>query len=208
MKLTDIDEQLISEQMQLHHVPGMGIALLHRDGTVQSYCFGLADASTQTKVSPDTLFEAASLTKCPFAVIVGHLIDEGLIDPDRPLVHYYREEGYCADPAFEQVTARQVLSHSAGLPNWSARPVTLSFMPGQGYSYSGEGYYYLQRTIKHLTGKTLQQLYEQFIFEPAGMHHSAVQWRDELRTGFASRHDESGVLMPFREHPDNKGVAP
>lgn len=206
MKLTDIDEQFILEQMQLHHVPGMSIALLHRDGTVQSRCLGFADASV--KVTPDTLFEAASLTKCPFAIIAGRLMDAGLLDPDRPLVHYYREEGYCADPAFEQVTTRHVLSHSAGLPNWSARPVTLSFRPGQGYSYSGEGYYYLQRTLEHRTGKTLQQLYEHFIFEPAGMHRSVVQWHDGLRAGFASRHDESGALMPFREHPDNKGVAP
>ncbi len=208
MKLFDINRSFIEEQLQTHHVPGLSLCLLRPGLTVEAHCFGFADAEAESAVTPDTLFEAASLTKCPFAIIAGRLMDAGLLDPDRPLVQYYREKNYCTQPAFEKVSARHVLSHSAGLPNWSARPVTLSFAPGQGYQYSGEGYYYLQRTMEHLTGKTLQQLFENFIFEPAGMQHSTVQWQDALRAGFASRHNESGAVLPFREHPDCKGFAP
>ena len=51
-----------------------------------------------------------------------------------------------------RVTARHVLTHTSGLPNWRHAPGPLepATEPGETYAYSGEGYFFLQRVVERV----------------------------------------------------------
>jgi len=85
------------------------------------------------------------------------------------------------DPRFARITGRMVLSHTSGLPNWSRRqPLTLLADPGSKWSYSGEGYVYLQRVIETITGEPLQTFVLSAVLTPLHMDHSSFVWKPEF----------------------------
>jgi CubicO group peptidase (beta-lactamase class C family) len=76
-----------------------------------------------------------------------------------------------------RLQARIVLSHRTGFPNWrDGDSLTIYFTPGERFSYSGEGYVYLQRAVEHITGKPLSEYMSEAVFTPLGMSSSYV-WR-------------------------------
>ena len=107
------------------------------------------------RVTHDTVFQAASMSKPVFAYAVMELAERGVLQLDTPLTKYTRKRLIAGDPRLDLITARHVLSHSTGLPNWrsSANPPQVKFTAGQKYGYSGEGYYYLQTVVTELTGR-------------------------------------------------------
>ena len=80
------------------------------------------------------------MSKPVFAYAVMKLAERGILQLDTPLTKYTRKRLITNDPQFDLITARHVLSHSTGLPNWrsSANPLRVNFTPGQKYGYSGE----------------------------------------------------------------------
>ena len=140
------------------------------------------------------IFEAASLSKPVFAAAVLTLVQQGKLDLDRPLANYfpgpYRHQqnpfvhgpfDTVSDPRLSRVTARMVLSHTSGLPNWSHhQPLAFIADPGQKWSYSGEGYVYLQRVVETITGVDLQTFVQKVVFAPLGMAHSSFVWKPEF----------------------------
>ena len=68
-----------------------------------------------------------------------------------------------------------MLSHSSGLRNWRGRvdqPLVPDFEPGTRFQYSGEGFYYLQRAVEHITGAGFEQFMEERVFNPLAMKSS------------------------------------
>ena len=182
--------------LQLASVPGMAIATV-RDAEVTVEGFGVRRAGADDKVTGDTVFEAASLSKPVFASIVMQLAAEGVIDLTRPLMSYLPLPNP-ADERAKSITATHVLSHSSGWRNWrSGRDVALTadFPPGSRFSYSGEGYFFLQRVVEKLTGKGLSRLARERVFGPLGMESSGYLWRAELDAAFASPHTNRGQPM-------------
>jgi len=173
-----------------------------------------------------TIFQAASISKVVFGYIVMKLVDQGLIDLDRPLYEYTNNtldvrflNAFPDDPEAnaqnenwaKMITARMALVHTSGISaNWmrsgsaSDAKITLSYEPGTSYIYSGEGTYYLQRVVQHITGKSLNELANEKVFTPFGMIHSSFEWRDEYHTTHAWGHYENnqpsatGNLRPER----------
>ena len=92
-----------------------------------------------------TVFEAGSVSKTVFAYAVLKLCEKGILSLDAPLTTYWSERPL-TDPRVDLITVRRVLCHTTGLPNWrsSDTPLGLAFTPGEQWSYSGEGYWYLQ----------------------------------------------------------------
>ena len=139
----------IARLMRLATVPGMSIATV-RGADVAVEGFGVRLAGSESPVTGDTVFEAASLSKPVFAAIVMQLVSEGAIDLARPLAEYLPLPNP-ADERAKAITATHVLSHSSGWRNWrGGREVTLAadFQPGERFSYSGEGYFFLQRVVE------------------------------------------------------------
>jgi CubicO group peptidase (beta-lactamase class C family) len=191
-------EAIIVRLMEQAHVPGLAIATVQGDTVDWHGEFGVRDAVTLAPVTADTPFQAASLSKPVFAYAVLKLVECGLLDLDRPLSAYVDEPFAPDDPLLDQVTARQVLCHTTGWPNWRPRgqPLRREHPPGERFGYSGEGYIYLQRAVEHLTGQSLAAFMQQALLVPLNLGHSQYAWSAEDDPAVATSHDDQGKPHP------------
>ncbi len=202
-------EQTIPALLDSGAVSGLSIAVASDSGIVWSRGFGVRNADTGEPVDANTVFEAASLSKPVFAYAVLQLVDDGLIDLDTPLYQYFEYEDIAHDERYKQITARIVLTHSAGFPNWRPRGgrLTIGFEPGTEFSYSGEGFGYLQRAVMQLTGQPLQEMMEERVFEPLGMTRSGYIWDDRFDANLALPHRSTGEVLEKRKPGPGQGHA-
>jgi CubicO group peptidase (beta-lactamase class C family) len=121
-------------------------------------------------------------------------MDRGLINLDGPLSRYLPEPYISGDDRINRITARIVLDHTTGFPNWRPRdqPIRIFFMPGEKFSYSGEGYVYLQKVVERITGKPLNDLMKETVFAPLGMSASSYVWRADYDRLSATGHNLGG----------------
>jgi len=187
-------------------VPGMVIvSFVDRHTTIVS-C-GVADVAHNRAMTPRTVFQAASLSKPVFALITLKLAAQGRLNLDEPLSHYlkapYRHDqtplgatptwDTVTDPRMAKVTARMVLSHQSGLPNWAfGEPLKFVADPGQRWNYSGEGLSYLAAVLETITGQSLPQLAAEQVFKPLGMRDSSYVWRSTYVGRMATGYDGKG----------------
>lgn len=178
--------------LELASVPGVAIAVVEQ-GAITTEGIGRRSATAGAPVGSETVFEAASLGKPVFAYGVLRLAERRAIDLDRPL-HAYVSLAKEGGPALRQVTARQVLSHTTGLPNWrsTAGPLQPETRPGTVFSYSGEGYFLLQRVVERITGAPFARWMQRAVLEPLGMTASSFAWRPSFDRVMATGHDAEG----------------
>lgn len=184
-------------------VPGVAVALVENGQPVWRGAFGFANARTGARVTEETVFEAASLSKPVVAYAVLQLAERGVIDLDTPLVRYTGRRYIEGDDRLDRITARHVLSNTTGFPNWRPRnaPLEIHFTPGERFSYSGEGYAYLQEALEYTTGEPLETLVQELVFQPLGMTSSSFIWRTMYEHRKATGHDEIGNANLRREPP-------
>ncbi len=189
-------------------VPGLSWTVLENGRMGPTRTCGVKSRTSLEPVTERTVFEACSLSKPVFAYAVMSLVAEGRLDLDRPLVScvpqgYLEREFFKAEIGDERVrgiTARMVLSHRTGFPNWrDDSGLSLVFDPGLKFGYSGEGYVLLQAVVERLTGMPLQEFARQRVFEPLGMTDSSFVWNDGLEARAASPHSSSGEALPNRK---------
>jgi CubicO group peptidase (beta-lactamase class C family) len=211
-------ERRIPELMAKVWLPGLNVEVL-REGTVAyRQSFGVRDAATGAPMTPETSVTGLSFSKTITAYLVMRLADRGVIDLDRPLYAYlprplpeydfYSDlEG---DERYRLITARHVLSHTTGWPNWRwfTDEGTLHFLfdPGERHSYSGEGFAYLQLVLEEITGKGFAELARDEVFAPLGMNRSSMVWEGAYAANFAQDHDFLGRPME-RERWDEASAA-
>jgi CubicO group peptidase (beta-lactamase class C family) len=201
--------------MDKGRVPGLQIALVRDSKIKYQQEFGITNTTTGQPVTAETIFEAASLTKPFFAYVVMKLVEEGVLDLDAPLIRYLprelieKEMGHPLDLEgfrldwFEKITARHVLSHSAGMPHGQrGTPYPLAFEPGTQYKYSADGYYFLQKTIEFLKQQKLELIMDAYAIEPLGMKKSSMVWRESYETTMANGHDAYGAPQDFRKRTE------
>lgn len=179
-------------------VPGLSAAII-RDGRLRwRRAFGVKDNATKTPVHVDTIFEAASMSKPVFAYAVMKLSERKVIDLDTPLTHYVSERLIEGDPRLDLITARHVLSHTSGFQNWRSRsePLAIHFQPGERFSYSGEGYSYLESVVTHLVGEPFDPFMRANVLTPFQMASSGYVWNDMFERRMALPHDRDGKPLP------------
>ncbi|WP_223651955.1 serine hydrolase domain-containing protein [Hymenobacter psoromatis] len=191
--------------MQRHQVPGMQLVYTHGPRT-QTYSLGVREAGTSQPVMDATIFEAASLGKEMLAYVALRLLDRHLLDLDKPLLQYAPYPRLQGQARAARITARMVLAHTAGLPNWSQNPTSpgwetsalvLKYAPDSCWNYSGEGYTFLQKTLEHITGKPWETLATEEIFKPLGLKNSSFQWRASFANAASAGHDSAGKPTPI-----------
>lgn len=191
--------QIAAASMNKNLVPGIAMAYFSEGKLIHTETAGTADPETGAAVTENTHFEAASLTKPVFARLVLQLADKGLIDLDRPLSEYAPEAMPSDDERCKNITAKHVLSHGTGLPNWGDTPLPLAFEPGTSFGYSGKGYTYLQDAVEKITGRRTDDLMQTEIFNPLGMEDAAMIWTGPLNRTLARTVDGKGNLEPPRD---------
>ncbi len=208
-------ETMLPSLIKEARIPGLEIAVI-RDGKIAWHGnFGTRSASSGTPVTDDTIFEAASFTKPFFAYYVMKLVDQGVLSLDKPVVSYVSTESlekFLGHPLgqkgfhrdwFEKITARQVLSHSSGMPHGEQGvPFPLFFEPGTQWKYSADGYFLLQKVIETLKGDTLDRLMQREVIEPLGMSRSSMVWRDDYEQTMANGHGFFGQPEDFRKRKE------
>jgi CubicO group peptidase (beta-lactamase class C family) len=202
-------ERRVLQVMKEGDVPGLSIAVVRKGTLVWHAGLGVKNTRTNEPLGPDTVFEAASLGKPVFAYAVLKLVDAGKLDLDKPLTHYLSgnyEVG--ADPRLAEITARRVLSHTSGLPNWRSGTLRIHFTPGDRFSYSGEGYVYLSKVVEQITSENIHAFMTRTVFDPLGMKNSSYAWRDsydQLKTSYHNTRGEPTTRN--RPGPENANVA-
>lgn len=182
--------------MDSARVPGLSIVLLRNNTVAYSRSYGLTSADSTQPVLPSTIFEAASLSKPVFAYAVMQLVEQGLLDLDKPLYAYLPYPDAASDARYQKITARLVLSHQSGFPNWrkdrKLPRLTMAFTPGERFGYSGEGYVYLQKVVEKITGQPINEVMESRVLKPLGMTNSSFIWKPDFNTHVALPHNEAG----------------
>src|SRR5438128_5385855 len=200
-------ETLIPQLMSEGDVPGLSIALIRDAKIYWARGFGVKDVNTKAPVDLSTMFEAASLSKPVFAYAVMKMVERGELDLDTPLSKYlpaYIEN----DERLNLITAHRVLSHTTGFPNWrQGKPLVIMFTPGERFSYSGEGFVYLQKVVERLTGQPLNEVIRKEVFAPLGMNDSTFVWQDAIAPQMASGHSQIGKPFPMRKSPEANAAA-
>ncbi|MEN1728854.1 MAG: serine hydrolase domain-containing protein [Pseudomonadota bacterium] len=196
----------LADLMEDAQIPGLAIARIEAGEVQWSYALGVKDTSSGALVTEQTVFEAASLSKPVVAYITLRLAARGVLELDAPL---WDEQGYerlAHDPRAREITARMVLTHNSGLPNWGGTPLELNNDPGTTWGYSGEGFVFLATVLERRTGKSLNELAREEVFEPLGMASSSFVWTQTYERSSASPHDLAGQPTEKRR-PDSPNAA-
>src|SRR6478736_455819 len=196
------------------NVQGLAITVFNKNKPVYKKVFGYKRFDTKEPLQTNTNFYGASLSKAVFAVLVMKMVEEKVIELDKPLESYLPQPVYAygkgtswnqdytdlkGDSLHKKITARMCLDHTSGFPNWRwyepDQKLRVDFEPGSGYSYSGEGLCYLQFVLEKITGKLLEQLMEEKIFHPLGMSTSAYTWQSRFEKNYCHGHDTNGKVL-------------
>jgi CubicO group peptidase (beta-lactamase class C family) len=165
-------EAFIPATMEQEGVPGVAMALVRDGRVVWTGEFGVTNALTGQPVTPDSTFKVASNSKVVTAYIALRLVDQGLLALDEPLDNYLSEPYLAQEEYRPVVTLRHTLSHTSGLGH-DGISRKVRFPPGAGYSYSANGFLYTQKVLETVTGKSLEELGQELVFQPLGMEHSS-----------------------------------
>lgn len=191
-------DRVVRQLMDSASVPGLSLAWIQKGQLAYRQAYGFTKADSTQRVNSNTVFEAASLTKPLFAYAVLQLVEEGRLDLDKPLFEYLPYPDVADDERYTKITARLVLSHRSGLPNWrkNRRSSQLAMLrsPGERFGYSGEGFVYLQKVVEKITGEPINAFMENRVLKPLGMAHSSFVWQPAFAANYAQPHNESGEV--------------
>ncbi len=200
-------DEFVESKLQEFNIPGISMAIINDGEVVYHRTAGFANLQDSLPVTTRTIFEGASISKPVFSYFVMTFVDDGLLDLDRPLYQYLPYPDIAYDERYKEITARMVLSHRAGFPNWREDEengkLKLKFDPGSDYSYSGEGYQYLALVLKSLLDTDwmgLEKAFQQRVAQPLGMTHTMFIQNDYSRMNKAEPYDEETNWIDWRNN--------
>lgn len=209
----------VTRLMRAAEVTGVGIAMFNDGKIAYLKTYGVRDKEKTLPLTEDSVMTAASLTKVAFGYAVMQLVEEHTLDLDKPVYQYLpkplpeypRYHDLADDPRYKRITARMLLSHTSGFPNWrwinEDHKLNINFEPGSRYAYSGEGIDLLQLIVEVATGKPLEALMKDRVFQPFGMTRTSMIWQERFESDYANGYDEWGRALGHekREKADAAG---
>lgn len=217
ISVSEIDK-IVKRLMDTANVQGLDLAILNNKKTVFIKSYGYKNKVQKELLDTNSVMYGASFSKAVFAYLTMKLVQEGIIELDKPLHQYLSKpiaeyeyfSDLKSDDRWKLITARMCLSHTTGLPNvrW-LHPTTgvedtlgiikIYFKPGTKYAYSGEGLKLLQLVEEEITNKTVEGLAIEKVFTPIGMNRTGYIWHKEFDDNFAIGHLEDGTLNPKKK---------
>jgi CubicO group peptidase (beta-lactamase class C family) len=192
----------VTRLMKAAKVIGAGIAILNEGKAVYLKTYGFRDLKNSRPLTPDSVMSAASFSKVAFAYMVMQLVQEGVLDLDKPVYQYlpkplpeyadYRD--LAGDERYKRITGRMLLDHTSGFPNWRRfeedKKLHIHFAPGSRFAYSGEGIVLLQLIVENVTKNPLADLMRERVFQPLGMTRTSMVWSLRFEGDHANGYDE------------------
>jgi CubicO group peptidase (beta-lactamase class C family) len=194
----------VTRLMKAAEVTGVAIAIFNDGKIAYEKAYGFRDTEKKLPLTEDSVMTAASFSKVAAGYMEMQLVQEGILDLDKPVYQYLPKplpeyEKYAdlaGDLRYKKITARMLLSHTSGFPNWryfnDDRKLNINFEPGTRYAYSGEGIDLLQMVAETITSKPLENLMRERVFLPLAMERSSMVWQERFENDFANGYDEYG----------------
>jgi D-alanyl-D-alanine carboxypeptidase len=192
MATTEADN-ILNSLVGRNKTPSVQYAYFTKDAIIHSYKAGLADILNKNEVTAATTCNIYSITKTFTALAVLQLAERKLIDIEKPVKNYLRQFPYSS-----QITIKQLLSHSAGIPN----PIPLSWIhlanenksfdrnaffkqifhthprtknkPNEKFAYSNLGYVLLGQLIENVSGLRYEEYVQKNILTPLHIHSNEM----------------------------------
>jgi beta-lactamase class C len=199
-------EDYINESLKLTGVPGAAIAIIHDSTIIYLKGFGVRNVDTQEPVDAHTVFRLASVSKPVTSVLMGTMMEEGILNWDDPIVKYLPNFELDSATFTNQLTIRHVLSHTTGLPYHTytnlieegtqhdeliaeLKNVKLIGEPGRIYSYQNVAYSLLGDVVQSATGHTFETEIKARLFGPLRMTNASVSYEELINNpNFAQPH--------------------
>ena len=219
----------IENEMSKNKIVGLSVAVVDSGEVLFSDGFGFADKENNIPAGNATLFPIGSITKTFTGIAVMQLVEQGLIDLDKPVGDYIEELSL---PGGEEkiITARMLLTHHSGihgdilynwyLPEVSNDPLVYEqivdlineagtiFPPGKLHSYSNAGYALLGVLIHKVSGMPYVDYVRSHILSPLGMENTIVFAGENPDAHIARGYDgENSMAMPMKLGIPAGGIA-
>lgn len=219
---------IVSAALDSVPAAGWAVGVVRGDSLIYARGFGFSDLEAGTPVTPETLFQIASVSKSFTATMAAALADQGVLELDAPA------SSYLWNRALENsgITVTHLAEHTSGLPadapglrrlhhDYPVLAFThfelyqgleqseLAFRPGSTWGYSNFGYGVLGHILEIVSNTPYEVLVEREIFEPLGMASSTVTIWPEAAADLATPYyqDESGTLTEYTPW-DPEALAP
>lgn len=218
----------IQEEMREAHIPGLALGIVHDDEVVHIESFGVAGPSGRA-VTPRTPFILASASKSFTALAIMQLSEAGKVDLDAPVQRYVPWFRVADKAASNQITVRNLLNHTSGLPEDTAfepmrsndmsddaleervralNDVQLNHRVGTTFEYTDANYDVLGLIVQKVAGQSYESYVQERIFAPLEMGHSFTDQTDARRDGLATGYRSwFGFPVPF-EAPYSRAAMP
>lgn len=180
-------EKLIDKQKALYHLPGIAVAIIQNGAVVKKIVSGQANVEANTPVTESTSFQLASTTKSFTATAVLSLVKDGSLHLSDPIGNILTD----LPPTWKNVTVRQLLSHTSGLPDITRTPGQLDlianswesilkiiyvspfqFKPGEQWAYTQTNYVLLSLIIEKISGMSFEKFMNERLFKPLNMNNT------------------------------------
>ncbi len=213
-------DNILQEQIESNKTPSVQYVIFDKDSIIHRFKGAYADIKNKVEISEDTTYNAYSVTKTFTALAILQLAEQGKIIIDNSVKEYFEEFPYSKD-----ITIRQLLNHSAGIPN----PIPLSWVhlleehesfdknkffvpifdknrkvksnPNQKFAYSNLGYVLLGQLIEKVSGITYEDYIRNNILEPLGIKDNEMDFvihrYDKHAKGYHKKYSLSNFVLNF-----------
>jgi CubicO group peptidase (beta-lactamase class C family) len=227
MKLDAVLEEITSRW----GVPGLAVGIVQDGQIAYTRYSGVQSLNTQAPVTENSIFGIASIAKIFVASAVMQLVERGKVGLDAPITQYlpyFRLD----DPRYMEITIRQMLSHTSGMPDMEeseydelvAHPefdegaperyvrsldrMKMVAAPGERFFYSNIAYNVLGDLIAKVSGQTFEDYMQEHILRPAGMPASAFSHLDVPPDRLALPHLRIPEMIVNPIYPYHRADAP
>jgi len=211
-------DKLLTEQVESYKTPSVQYLIFNQDSVIHEFQFGLSDIKNQHQTSKNTTYNAYSVTKTFTALSVLQLAEQKKLDIEQPIKKYLSEFPYSSE-----ITIRQLMTHSAGIPN----PIPLSWIhladehqsfdrnnffaqifmknnetkskPNEKYAYSNLGYVILGQLIEKVSGISYEDYVRQNILQPLNIKPNELDFTitnlNQHAKGYHKKYSFSNLIL-------------
>ncbi|MGD6795966.1 serine hydrolase domain-containing protein [Metabacillus indicus] len=196
-------QQFIEESLKEYQIPGASLAIIQEGNVIFHGNWGVQ--SDGKRIKNNTLFTIGSISKPLTSLAIMKLVQERKINLDASIDTYLSSFKYDKGNFKNEITVRQLLSHTSGISSYDGLKVAdlklrgkesiekaakmlngvkLNIEPGKIHQYSAANYLLLGRIIEEVSGNSFAQYMENEIFTEIGMNNTVSDYKKAHKLGY------------------------